>query len=313
MGLRGMSSSLMDFHVPCAVMRRAFFGIVLLSAAVVLALPVAAGAAEVSVPATRTAVTTVTIEGYDVDFTLPTAAKDGCLVCHGDPGLSRLKDGAYVSFYVDPTLVESSAHAGVQCTGCHLDFAFTLPHLAAQEDWREVAKSACKNCHQDQSLAYGRSVHRIESQDATAQAEGTFKPLCGDCHGSHAMQTLTDNPAGQDALRARAYEVCGECHQDYWDNHSDYYHGEAFKAGAMDAPACWDCHGGHEVLPSSDKDALTNERHLVETCRQCHPTANEDYVGYGPLIHGRAEITQAVFLADVYDWFRAVLNNIFGG
>lgn len=316
MGLRGKSCSLIDIHVPSAAMRRALscipfvLGTVVALAAV---LPAPAHAAGVSVPATRTAVATVTVEGYDVDFTLPTAAKDGCLVCHGDAGLSRLKDGEYVSFYVDPTLVASSAHAGVQCTGCHLDFAFTVPHVAAGADWRRVAKSSCKNCHQDQFLAYGRSVHRIESAEDTASAAGVAKPLCGDCHGSHGIQTLTDSPRGQDALRAGAYDVCGSCHQDYWDSYDDYYHGAAFKRGASDAPACWDCHGGHEVLLSSDKNALTNERHLVETCRECHPAASEEYAAYAPMIHGRAEIARGVFLRDVWVWIQTILDRIFGG
>ena len=313
MGLRGKASGLMTGCSARASLRGSpLVALVLLSAAIFVS-PAAANAAEVSVPATSTTVTTVTIEGYDVDFTLPTAAKNGCLVCHGDPGLSRLKDGEYVSFYVDPTLVESSAHAGIQCTGCHLDFAYTVPHPAAEENWQLTAKTACKNCHQDQSLAYGRGSHRIESGDATPNAEGIFKPLCGDCHGSHDILMLTDNPEGQAALHGRGYQVCGSCHQEYWDNANDYYHGAAYQDGAEDAPACWACHGGHEVLPSSDTDASTNERHLVETCSQCHSDANEEYASYSAMIHGRAEISSEVFLYDWYAWVRDSISRLFGG
>ncbi len=314
MGLRGKASSLMNAHVPCARMRRVMsVAMLLVAAASVLVLPAIAGAAEGSVPATRTAVTTVTIEGYDVDFTLPTAAKNGCLVCHGDPNLSRLKDGEYVSFFVDPLLVEQSAHAGVQCTGCHLDFAFTIPHVAADADWRDVAKSACQNCHQEQFLAYGSSVHRIESADNTPTADGIVRPMCGDCHGNHGIQTLTDSPEGQQALRERAYDVCGSCHQEYWDNYRDYYHGAAFQEGAQDAPACWDCHRGHEVLPASDRNSSTNERHLVETCAQCHPDATEDYVVYAPMIHHRDEIAGSVRLHALWVWIGSIFGRLLGG
>lgn len=311
MGLRGKTASLTTTHAPCTATR--VIVAVCLAALSFVALASTAAAAEVSVPATRTAVTTVTIEGYDVDFTLPSAAKNGCLVCHGDGNLTRLKDGEYVSFYVDPELVERSAHAGVQCTGCHLDFAFTVPHVAAGDDWRAVAKSACKNCHQDQFLDYGRSAHRIEEGDTAVSETSGGKPLCGDCHGSHAIMTITDSPSAQQELRDRAYEVCGECHQDYWDSYDDYYHGAAFKLGAADAPSCWDCHEGHEVLPSSDKDSSTNERHIVETCAQCHAAATEDYTAYTQMIHGRTEIAEDVFLRDWLAWLRGVISSIFGG
>lgn len=274
-------------------------------------LPVVAVAQE-SVPATRSVIATVTIEGYDVDFTLPTAAKAGCLVCHGDPGLTRLKDGQNVSFYVDPTMVAGSAHAGVQCTGCHLDFAFTYPHEAGLEDWRTVAASACKNCHQDQFLDYGRSVHRREPGEEPAE-DGIEKPLCGDCHGSHGIEMLTDNPAGEAALHAMGYQVCGECHQEYWDNYDDYYHGAAYKRAAEDAPACWDCHGGHEILVADDKDSMVNERHLVETCSACHSGATESYTAYAPIIHGRADVRDGVFLSGVFAWIRDTFLGVFGG
>ena len=268
----------------------------------------------VSVPATSSAITTITIEGYDVDFTLPTAAKAGCLVCHGDADLTRLKDERVVSYYIDPALVGDSAHASVQCTGCHLDFAFTLPHETLTNDWQATSKSACKNCHQEQFLDYGRSVHRFEAERvATTVDEDIEKPLCGDCHGSHEIQTLTDSPEGQAALRADGYDVCGSCHQEYWDNYLDYYHGAAYKRGAVDAPACWDCHGGHEVLPSTDKNSTVNERHLLETCGECHTGANEAYLEYAKMIHTREDISDGVILKTAYQWLRDTFLGLFGG
>lgn len=279
--------------------------------------PVSASAATRSVPATRSVSTTVTIEGYDVDFSLPTNAKAGCMVCHGDPDLIRLKNGELVSYWVDPAVTDASSHATVQCTGCHLDFAFKTPHVSAAKDWQTEAKSACQNCHLDQAALVAKGSHRVGKKPgettATAAANSRIaKPLCGDCHGSHDIATLTDDPKAKAALRARGRQVCGQCHEDYWDNYNDYYHGAAYRNGSPDAPACWDCHRAHDILPSTDKDSSVNERHLVETCKKCHPHANEDYVRYARLIHQRQAVAEEFFLYNWISRLRSAVASIFG-
>lgn len=282
-------------------------------ALMLLIAPSIAGAAEVqSIPATTSAV--VTIEGYDVDFTLPTAAKAGCMVCHGDAGLSRLRDGEIRSYYVDPATLEGSSHASVQCVGCHLDFAFKAPHSQLNGNaWQLEARSACKNCHKDQALDYGSGSHRIEIlPGGERDPKSDEKPLCGDCHGNHAIDMITDNPAGRAALHADGWQVCGRCHEDYWESYDDYYHGAAYKRGAKDAPACWDCHGWHKVLPVDDRDSLMNERHIVETCSKCHPGAGEGYVEYAAFIHGRQDVKDKVFLVGWMSRIRDVIGGLFG-
>lgn len=259
------------------------------------------------------AVTTVTIEGYDVDFTLPTAAKAGCMVCHGDEDLTRVRDGRVISYFVDPDGFSQSAHGLIQCTGCHLDFAFSAPHEQLGTDWSSVARSACANCHREQAIAVGRGAHRLEVTPTAPPAEETEpRPLCGDCHGSHEIEFLTDDPQGRAALHARGWEICGRCHQDYWDSYNDYYHGAAYKRGAVDAPACWDCHGYHEILPAEDRNSMVNERRLVETCARCHPDANEAYVDYARLIHGHEEISEQIFLSRMMRWVRETIGGLFG-
>ncbi len=247
---------------------------------------------------------------YALDFTLPTQSKSGCLVCHGDPALTRLKAGKVVSYHIDEVAYGASAHGAQQCVGCHLDFGYTIPHRNGA-DWQTTAKSACKNCHQEQYLASGAGVHR-RATDATGTrvAIENAKPLCGDCHGSHDIPRLTDDVEGRAALRASGWQVCGRCHQDHWENYDDYYHGAAYKRGAKDAPACWDCHGWHDILPSKDRGSRVNRAHLVETCGQggdCHDLKHVDemYVEYAYAIHGKR---QEKLDNPVYRWFRAILR-----
>lgn len=252
--------------------------------------------------------------GYDLDFTLPTAAKAGCMVCHGDQDLVRLKDGVLKSYYLEPAVMDASAHASVQCTGCHMNFAFTLPHVTAGTDWRTTAKSACKNCHEDQFYRYGQGVHRQQlDTTATVDPDQPQRPLCGDCHGSHAIPILADNPEGQAEMQHTAWETCGRCHTDYWDAWNDYYHGAAYKDGAHDAPACWDCHGAHDIFPSDDPQSSVGSRHLGQTCATCHEDAVGRYLQYADFVHGREGVNESVPLRGWLEQVRDILRAIFGG
>lgn len=271
--------------------------------------------------ATATRSVAATPQEYDLNFTLPTAGKSGCMVCHGDKNLVRLKGDQYVSYWVDGAVLDSSAHATVLCTGCHLDFAFKAPHENAQgDDWRAVAKLACKNCHQSQFEAFGKGAHTIASAPGQEQTSTAERPLCGDCHGGHDIPMLTDNPAGQEQLHQQGWTVCGQCHEDYWDSYADYYHGRAYRNGAPDAPACWQCHGAHEIYPSSDRRSEMHETRRVETCGQCHPSANDVYVLYSGYIHTRPEELRdnpvyALYLrarSTVSGWFDSAWS-VFGG
>lgn len=251
---------------------------------------------------------------YELDFTLPSESKSGCLVCHGDPALVRVRDGIVQSYYIDDKTIAESAHFEQQCVGCHIDFTYKAPH--GSPDWVTTSKTACRNCHDEQSVAFGTGVHRpTVSNGSTTNGSTEPKPLCGDCHGSHAIVALTDNPAGKAALHANGWEVCGRCHEDYWDSYNDYYHGAAYKRGAEDAPACWDCHGWHDILPSSERGSRVHESHLVETCGQsgCHHGVDENYVKYAVFIHGRPEITDGNPLISLVRSVIGAIGRLFGG
>jgi ferredoxin len=235
------------------------------------------------------------------------------MVCHGDPALVRVRDGVVMSYHIDPTVVAASAHVDQQCVGCHVDFTYKAPHGDA--DWVATSKTACRNCHDEASVAFGKGVHRMTVTNGSAETTTAPKPLCGDCHGSHSIAMLTDNPEGQAELHADGWYVCGRCHEDYWDSYDDYYHGRAYKRGAEDAPACWDCHGWHDILPSTDRSSTVHESHLVETCGQagCHAGVDENYTSYAVFIHGRPEITEDNWLISVVRSVIGAVGRLFGG
>ncbi|MBI5231475.1 MAG: hypothetical protein HY876_04835 [Coriobacteriales bacterium] len=269
---------------------------------------------------------------YDLDFTLPTAGKSGCEVCHGDKNLVRIEDGQATSMYVNTELLKKSAHAKVACTQCHTDFAFKAPHQNAKTDeWKRIAKMSCRNrgCHTAQYEQMNLGAHTAafyKNREAQAASSGDKKkqpPLCGDCHGGHDIAPLKDNPVAQRALHARGLKMCGECHEEQTGTYADYYHGAAYQRGAADAPACWQCHKAHEVYPTGDRRSPTNERNLLETCggsaaggAQCHTDINKEFVAYAPFIHGRKQVVEEnpawtlidnvkVQIQDVFDQVRS--------
>jgi hypothetical protein len=252
---------------------------------------------------TGTASATGTVSGkgaYALDFTLPTYGKAGCLVCHGDKNLVVAQGDLTVSYWIDEDAYAHSAHSTITCTGCHTDYGYKAPHTQAGGlDWRAVAKQSCKNCHPQEFADWNSGAHAIRPVGiGEPDPKAASKPLCGDCHGSHFMPVLKNNPAGQAEIRKQAQTMCGRptCHPDYWANYNDYYHGAAYKAGASDAPTCWTCHGTHAVLKSTDRTAPTNTANLGSTSScgapGCHQGAGPAIATYVPMIHGRDKITE---------------------
>jgi nitrate/TMAO reductase-like tetraheme cytochrome c subunit len=117
--------------------------------------------------------------------------------------------------------------------------------------------------------------------------------------------------SGRAALHMSGTTMCGPCHQEMTDAYADYYHGAAYQRGASDAPACWDCHGAHEMLPASDRRSPVNKANLVETCGKCHDDVNEEYIQYADLVHRRAEVEAEVPIFAFFDSTRSVLRGAF--
>ena len=228
-------------------------------------------------------------QGYDMSLTLPTYGKSGCMVCHGDPNLVRIKGGRLVSFYISPEALKGTAHANILCTACHTDFAYTLPHNAGA-NWRAVAKSACQNCHKPEAETFSASVHGPGTPtDPKSPAAKYAKPLCGDCHPGHYIPLASKDPAAAAEIHASSLQMCGTCHPASWRNYDDYYHGVAYKQGALDAPACWQCHGTHDIQPTKDRRSKVNPNNLIATCGKCHKDATDAYVVYAPFIHHKSD------------------------
>lgn len=232
-----------------------------------------------------------------VKFTIGIPGKTGCLVCHNDPSLVKVEDGKIKSLYVSPDDFRK-VHKDVACIDCHKDFTYKSIKPTA-ENWKIIAGTACKDCHDEEKGI----DHRKNYEDYRESIHGKkllFEknekaPTCAGCHGYHGKFKIRKLSDEKEMLKFRkeAYQVCGRCHEDYWKNYNDWFHGKAYKNGApVDSPPCWDCHTGHEVLNSKDPKSPTNAANLAERCSKCHQDTGDSFVKYGKFVHGRTELIE---------------------
>jgi hypothetical protein len=121
---------------------------------------------------------------------------------------------------------------------------------------------------------------------------------CTDCHAD-----ALDIPHADDLETVD----CSLCHEDVMGEYGKSIHAEAARAGSRDAPTCSDCHGKHDILPSSDPASRTHPLNLANTCATCHsnPSITKRYrfpitnplAAYRKSVHGTAVLTEENFEA----------------
>lgn len=165
-----------------------------------------------------------------------------CVDCHGIHDVSR------------PTSVDSPLH---------------WSHLAA----------TCGECHPEAAADVEGSVHGVAVGRGRREAA-----TCTDCHSEHRIEALK----GVSSVKL-ATQICAKCHESERVNTKfhmptrrvesffESYHGLAGRRGDTHAANCASCHGYHRILPSSDPESSIHPNHLVATCGECHPGANENF------------------------------------
>ena len=205
-------------------------------------------------------------------------AQDGCLACHGNIALSKQSADGLKSFTI--TGLNASAHSDLDCQQCHIDYRYD-DKPSPSTLWTVNAGHACAECHK--TAEDGKYAKAVTEYGESAHAEGIEKgnydsATCSSCHGGHFIFRM-ETDAAKARMHLSAYRTCARCHDEEYGTYDDYYHGKAYKAGSLDAPACWDCHGAHKVLPKDDKGSMVAEANVAETCGQegCHSGADEQF------------------------------------
>jgi cytochrome b subunit of formate dehydrogenase len=81
-------------------------------------------------------------------------------------------------------------------------------------------------------------------------------------------------------FRFQMMDQCGHCHEDFSETFFETHHGKITQLGSEGAAKCYDCHGTHNILPSSDPKSTLSHWNVVATCASCHPKAHRQFAGY---------------------------------
>jgi cytochrome b subunit of formate dehydrogenase len=267
-----------------------------------------------------------------------------CWDCHGSHEISPVKQSDSPVFKLNLPKTCSTCHSNAKLTG---EYQMKHPDAAAQYldsiHGRALLKMglivapSCNDCHgvHDIKRAVDRDapinpanvahtcgkchvkVEEIYNQSVHGQllAKGDKRaPVCTDCHTAHEVETPQNGH-----FKMASDQRCGKCHADRLEHYRDTYHGKAMALGkadsAADVAACYDCHGHHDIQPSSNPASHLSKANILGTCRQCHADATVGFTGYRPhanpldaknypLLH-RTFIFMTVLLVGTFAFFGA--------
>jgi cytochrome b subunit of formate dehydrogenase len=146
----------------------------------------------------------------------------------------------------------------VIAVACMFIFSYAFSQ-ESDEEYEKIDNTACIECHEESSH------DTIITDDLSHSIHDGLE--CLDCHLDKEML-----PHKKDADFAVACDGCGSCHEDAREQYG--FHGRMSADECRDIPTCADCHGDHDVLPSSVKHSKTHPSNVPETCARCHEDIN---------------------------------------
>ncbi|MGC8830348.1 MAG: rhodanese-like domain-containing protein [Verrucomicrobiia bacterium] len=204
-----------------------------------------------------------------------------CGKCHSNPEITteyKMKYPNVAMQFRDSIhgrgLLEMGLIVAPSCNDCHgVHDIKRIVDRSSPINQANISKT-CGKCHIKIEEVYKNSVH------GKLLAQGDKRaPTCTDCHTAHDIE-----PPHQGHFKMESDKRCGKCHQDRLTYYHETYHGKAMQLGkpnvAPAVAACYDCHGHHDVLPPTDPKSRLSPTNIVQTCKQCHPKANEGFTKF---------------------------------
>jgi predicted CXXCH cytochrome family protein len=201
-----------------------------------------------------------------------------CGDCHRPEGkaveMAELKEvNAYNDYSMSVHgrgLSEKGLLPSAVCTDCHTTHYVLKESNELSSVHPKNIPATCATCHKGIYDQYVNSDHAINQED-----EKHEYPTCADCHSAHQITYIE-----QDQFMNEVTFQCGHCHEDLSETYMETYHGKAYTLGYLESAKCSDCHGAHDIYRSSNPESAVSSQNIVETCRKCHPDANERFTGY---------------------------------
>lgn len=140
-----------------------------------------------------------------------------------------------------------------------------LAWAAAAGAVEESGDVSCFHCHSRQVAEFTGSVHFDKNI------------LCTGCHGGDvhisgtAVSTgsMNANFTGVPA-RTAITGLCSRCHEKAAATYRESDHWHELERGVAIAATCTDCHGTHNIVPSTDRNSSANPENVPLLCAGCH-------------------------------------------
>ncbi|VAX10960.1 hypothetical protein MNBD_GAMMA26-1793 [hydrothermal vent metagenome] len=183
------------------------------------------------------------------------------------------------------------------CITCH-----TNPLYNEEEDAApKKITDRCVVCHEDEKFAvkwYNHTSRRIREvkRDSLEIIE-----LCSRCHADQEMIRRHKDDADKTGRElGEKYTIAAE-------SYKKSFHGKVTKYGNTQAANCLSCHASpdnyymsvHELRPSRDPLSPVNKNNRVQTCRQCHKTADANYAAIDPHPTHDKELNKFNYYAEI--------------
>lgn len=202
-----------------------------------------------------------------------------CGQCHGDKnnnGIDRpnaKKTGAkFLDSIHGRVLTKSGLLIAAQCVSCHGSHSILPKSDAGSKTHQRNVAATCGSCHAGILSHFQESIHGVKLADGDTRV-----PTCNTCHTAHEI-----TEGGRKEFQLGAVNECGSCHAESLHTYRDNFHGKVTALGFAFTAKCADCHTPHDIQPASDTRSSVHPDRRVETCGQCHPSANANFVQFDP-------------------------------
>jgi predicted CXXCH cytochrome family protein len=249
---------------------------------------------------------------YQDERAISLEISDSCKKCHAEK-FTETADSVHIR------MLEQGNRFAPVCVDCHSAHDIVQNSLT-----RESIPIICSTCHLSVYTSYKSSVHGAALGSAGEQPN-TDLPTCGDCHGIHSVH----GPREAD-FRANSIEVCGNCHSDakkmapyglstnVLQTYLYDFHGRTVDSDRMSnipqttKATCYDCHGVHNIRPSTDEASTVFSTNVQATCQQCHPDAGSNFP-QAWLGHGQPDWNQGPALNSLNTFYQGFVPFLIGG
>ena len=193
-----------------------------------------------------------------------------CGNCHKDEKEMYVKSWHYKG-------LTESVKGAPNCITCHQNASIVNTIGADTIRVKIAQEKLCLSCHLDDPqvrirtspsagflTAYEHSVHGSSLMKGNSKVAN-----CVNCHTSHNIQPGSNSTSTVNKMNIPV--TCGQCHKEIAHEYKESIHGVSLMKGNIDAPACIDCHGEHNILDVNNPDAPVASQNVSEqVCAPCH-------------------------------------------